>query len=103
MRYPRADLSGADDNAIDIPAQNSTIPDARFFHQRDIADDSGIGRNVSGGMNARAEFQTSVDAGVTNGKWICWDRKFHRSATGSLDFARDDAGMCSHFFITEAN
>lgn len=44
----------ADGDSIDIAAQNRAIPNARFFHERDIADDYGTGHDVSGGMNARA-------------------------------------------------
>ena len=44
----------ADGDAIDIAAQNRAIPNARFFHERDIADDSGTGHDVGGGMDARA-------------------------------------------------
>ena len=39
----------ADGDSIDIAAQNSAIPNARCFHERDIADDNGTGHDVSGG------------------------------------------------------
>jgi hypothetical protein len=60
-------------------------------------------------MNARAEFQAGVDAGMAARDWIRWDRKFHMGngiprSEPDWPFARDGESFpCSHFFITEAN
>ena len=57
----------ADNYPIDIAAQNSTVPYTRFFQQRYIADDGCARDDAGGGMNPRAKFQASVDAGMAAG------------------------------------
>jgi hypothetical protein len=61
-------------------------------------------------MNARAEFQPGVDAGMTAGDWIWGNGILHVAQRDPLGpsrtgvFARDDEFVpCSHFFIIEAN
>jgi hypothetical protein len=57
----------AESYPIDITAQNSAVLYAGFFHQRYVADDGCARDDVGGGMNARAEFQPGVDAGMAAG------------------------------------
>ena len=43
----------ADDDAVDVAAQDRAAPHTRFFFERDVADDGRTGHNPGGGVNSR--------------------------------------------------
>ena len=60
----------ADDDAVNVAAQNGAIPDARFFAERDVANDGGVGNNKRARMQTRTETKAFGEAGVSGGKWV---------------------------------
>ena len=46
----------ADDNAINVAAQNGAVPDARFLFERNVADDGRAGNDPGAWVDGRPVF-----------------------------------------------